>query len=86
MLYVGETKLSATQRWQGVHDCKDYIFHYIELHRRYQLPVTVGAAFWPHLPPRKKLLQQWERALIYRWRSPFNKESWHYWGQPFSKS
>lgn len=83
LLYVGETKLTPNQRWQGTHDCKDYILQYIELHRRYQLVVEVVSAFWPHIPPQKKILQQWERHLILKWRSPFNKECWQWWGKPF---
>jgi len=83
LLYVGETKLTPNQRWQGTHDCKDYILQYIELHRRYQLVVEVVSAFWPHIPPQKKILQQWERDLILKWRSPFNKECWQWWGKPF---
>lgn len=85
LLYIGETKLSANQRWQGHHDCKDYILSYIELHRRYDLPVAVTSAFWLHVPPQKKILRQWERELILKWRSPFNKECWQFWGQPFGK-
>ena len=85
LLYVGETKLSADQRWQGAHDCKDYIARYIELNRRYDKPVEVVSAFWTHIPAEKKLLRQWERALILKWRSPFNKECWQWWGQPFGK-
>jgi len=83
LLYVGETKLTPNQRWQGTHDCKDYILQYIELHRRHQLVVEVVSAFWPHIPPQKKILQQWERHLIFKWRSPFNKECWQWWGKPF---
>jgi hypothetical protein len=83
LLYVGETKLTPNQRWQGTHDCKDYILQYIELHRRHQLTVEVVSAFWPHIPPQKKILQQWERHLILKWRSPFNKECWQWWGKPF---
>lgn len=84
LLYVGETKLTANQRWQGTHDCKNYILQYIELHRRYELDVKVSSAFW-QLIPSKKVLQQWERELILKWRSPFNKECWQWWGQPFGK-
>ena len=84
LLYVGETKLTANKRWQGTHDCKNYILHYIEMHRRYDLDVKVVSAFW-QLVPSKKILQQWERELILKWRSPFNKECWQWWGQPFGK-
>ena len=37
LLYVGETKQTAKQRWNGTHDCRDYISNYIELHRKYKL-------------------------------------------------
>lgn len=86
LLYVGETKLTADQRWRGTHDCKDYILNYIELHRRYDLEVEVVSAFWLHIPPDKNTLLAWEKALILKWRSPFNKECWRWWGQPFGKS
>jgi hypothetical protein len=85
VLYVGETKLSARRRWLGSHDCKDYVLNYIELHRRYDLDVAVNASFWYHVPPTKKILQQWERELIYKWRPPFNQEMWQFYGQPFGK-
>jgi hypothetical protein len=85
VLYIGETKLSARQRWLGSHDCKDYVLNYIELHRRYDLDVIVNASFWYHVPPQKKILQQWERELIYKWRPPFNKEMWQFYGQPFKR-
>ena len=85
LLYVGETKLTANQRWSGTHDCKYYIRNYIELHRIHKLDVAVNSAFWEHIPPEKKVLLEWERELIIKYRSPFNKESWKYWGQPFQK-
>ena len=85
LLYVGESKLSAHQRWSGVHDAKDYLMKYIELHRKYELEVLPCAAFWYNLPTKKKLLREWERKLIYRFRSPFNQEMWDIWGQPFGK-
>lgn len=85
VLYVGETKLTAHQRWSGTHYCKDYSMRYIELHRRYKLEVAVCSAFWQHVPPDKKVLLKWERELIIKWRSPFNKENWDRFGQPFGK-
>ncbi|MEM9272013.1 MAG: hypothetical protein AAGA80_03465, partial [Cyanobacteria bacterium P01_F01_bin.143] len=50
LLYVGETKQTAKQRWNGVHDCKDYVANYIELHRKYKLEVRVCSAFWYDTP------------------------------------
>jgi hypothetical protein len=83
LLYIGETKLSVHQRWSGVHDAKDYLMRYIELHRQYELDVQPGSAFWYHVPPKKQVLREWERELIYRWRSPFNKECVQWYGKPF---
>ncbi len=85
ILYIGETKLTAKKRWLGVHDCKSYLMKYIGLNRQYKLPVHQCAVFFYDLPPEKKLLRQWETDLIYKWKPPFNKESWQYWGQPFTK-
>lgn len=85
LLYSGQTTMTANQRWKGVHDCKDYIRNYIQLHRIHKLDVKVVSAFWEHIPADKKVLLEWERALIIKYRSPFNKESWKYWGQPFQK-
>ena len=82
LLYVGETKRSPGQRWIN-HDCKSYIQRYIELHRQYDLPVLIRSAFWWSVPESRKLRQQLEKELILKWRSPFNKESWQWWGQPF---
>lgn len=82
LLYVGETKLSPYQRWIN-HDCKGYIQSYIELHRKYKLPVIIRSAFCWGVPTDTKVRQTWEKQLILKWRSPFNKESWQYWGQPF---
>ncbi|EHJ12640.1 hypothetical protein CWATWH0003_2656 [Crocosphaera watsonii WH 0003] len=52
----------------------DYIRNYIQLHRIHQLDVAVVSAFWEHIPPEKKVLLEWERELILKYRSPFKKE------------
>ncbi|WP_017296115.1 hypothetical protein [Geminocystis herdmanii] len=82
LLYVGETKLSPHQRWVN-HDCKSYIQNYVELHRKYKLNLTIRSAFLWGISTERKLRQSIEKQLIIKWRSPFNKESWQYWGQPF---
>ncbi|MCC3512256.1 MAG: hypothetical protein JGK29_25445 [Microcoleus sp. PH2017_17_BER_D_A] len=69
LLYVGETHRTPKQRWVN-HYCYGYVGSYIELHRRYS--------------NRKQRLQL-ESDLIYKWKSPFNKECWQWWGQPFGK-
>ncbi|MBE9224042.1 GIY-YIG nuclease family protein [Phormidium sp. LEGE 05292] len=84
LLYVGETKRTPKQRWIS-HDCQEYIINYIEMHRRYELPVEVATAFWWDTPPDRKARQKLERELILKWRSPFNKENWELWCQPFGK-
>lgn len=82
LLYVGET-CKSNQRWKGVHDCKRYIEKYLDLHYRYQLETAVNIAFWWDAPTKARSRQQLELALIQKWKSPFNKENWRHWGQPF---
>jgi hypothetical protein len=73
LLYVGETDRTPKQRWTN-HYCYSYIANYIELHRRYSLDVAVGIAFWYGAPSNRKQRLLLESELIYKWRSPFNKE------------
>jgi hypothetical protein len=82
LLYVGETKHS-NKRWKGVHDCKNYISSYQELHYKYDMTTAVNIGFWWDAPTDRKSRQELEQALIQKWRSPFNKEMWEIWGQPF---
>ncbi|MDA0267418.1 MAG: GIY-YIG nuclease family protein [Cyanobacteria bacterium] len=82
LLYVGET-VKANQRWKGTHDCKRYILSYIEAHRTHGLRVEVNIGFWPHAPVERQPRQALESELIYKWRSPFNKQNWRFWGTPF---
>lgn len=82
LLYVGET-VKSNQRWKGEHDCKRYLQQYVSAHRPHQLPVAVNIGFWPKAPQGTRPRQQLESALIYKWRSPFNKENWSFWGTPF---
>ncbi|WP_019506087.1 hypothetical protein [Pleurocapsa sp. PCC 7319] len=85
LLYVGETMQTAKDRWTGVHDCRDYISNYIELHRKYDLDVKVCSAFWYDTPANRTARLKLERELILRWQSPFNKENWSKYGKPFGK-
>ncbi|MEO0409615.1 MAG: GIY-YIG nuclease family protein, partial [Cyanobacteria bacterium P01_A01_bin.135] len=82
LLYVGET-CRANQRWKGVHDCKQYVLNYQALHFQHQLPTTVNTAFYWEAPVQTRPRQRLELSLIKRWRSPFNKENWRFWGTPF---
>ncbi|WP_193200896.1 GIY-YIG nuclease family protein [Nostoc sp. MG11] len=82
VLYVGET-CRSNKRWQGIHACKDYIASYQDLHYRYGLQTAVNAAFWWDAPVDRRARQELELNLILKWRSPFNKENWERWGQPF---
>ncbi len=84
LLYVGETHRTPKQRWMS-HDCHSYIENYIELHRRYALDVAAGIAFWYGAPANRKQRLKLESELIHKWKSPFNKECWQWWGQPFGK-
>lgn len=85
ILYVGETMQTAKQRWNGTHDCKDYLMNYVELHRKYDLEVKVCSAFWYDTPENRTGRLKLESALIKRWQSPFNKENWNKYGKPFGK-
>jgi hypothetical protein len=82
LLYVGET-VKSHQRWKGEHGCKEYLARYRELHYQHQLPTTLGIGFWRQAPTQTRARQKQESALIYKWRAPFNKENWRYWGTPF---
>jgi hypothetical protein len=83
LLYVGET-VKSNQRWQGEHDCKRYLLNYQQAHYQFDLPTKVGIAFWHDAPTDRRDRQKQESALIYKWRSPFNKENWVFWGTPFT--
>ncbi len=82
LLYVGET-IKSNQRWKGEHDCKRYIENYISAHRQSHADTTVGIAFSHWAPTETRARQQLETALIHKWRSPFNKQNWVFWGTPF---
>jgi hypothetical protein len=82
LLYVGET-VKSNQRWKGEHDCKRYLLNYRQTHYHTQTATSLGIAFWPNAPTQTRPRQRLESALIYKWRSPFNKENWHIWGTPF---
>ncbi|MFL9457929.1 MULTISPECIES: GIY-YIG nuclease family protein [Nostocales] len=82
VLYIGET-CRSNKRWKGVHDCKRYVEKYLELHYRYKMTATVNMSFWWDAPIKTRPRQQLELALIQKWRSPFNKEMWEKYGQPF---
>ncbi|MEB3360082.1 MAG: GIY-YIG nuclease family protein [Synechococcales bacterium] len=82
LLYVGET-CRANQRWKGVHDCKQYVLNYQALHFQHQMPTTINTAFWWDTPEATRPRQRLELDLITRWKSPFNKENWRFWGTPF---
>ena len=82
LLYVGET-CRSNKRWKGTHDCKRYIEKYQQLHYLYGLQTAVNMAFWWDAPAQTRARQQLELSLIQKWRSPFNKESWQWYGKPF---
>ena len=82
LLYVGET-CQSNVRWKGQHDCKRYLQNYVSAHRQQDLLVRVSIGFWQDAPKETRPRQQLEQALIQKWRSPFNKENWHHWGNPF---
>lgn len=85
LLYVGET-CRSNKRWKNTHDCKDYISSYQDLNYRYQMETAVNIGFWFDAPVQRKARQALEQTMIQKWRSPFNKEMWDLWGQPFQHS
>ncbi|MCG6137160.1 MAG: GIY-YIG nuclease family protein [Nostoc sp. LLA-1] len=82
ILYVGET-CRSNRRWKGIHACKDYIASYQDLHCRYEMKIAVNITFWWDAPVERRARQALELGLIQKWKSPFNKENWERWGQPF---
>jgi hypothetical protein len=82
LLYVGET-VKSNQRWKGEHDCKRYLLNYRQVHYQHGLSSTLGIGFWPKAPHQTRPRQALELALIQKWRAPFNKENWRFWGTPF---
>jgi hypothetical protein len=82
LLYIGES-CKSSERWKGVHDCKRYVEKYHDLHCKHGLNRAVAIAFWFDTPSNRTARLNLELSLILRWRSPFNKECWKWWGQPF---
>ncbi len=82
LLYIGES-CKSNERWKGVHDCKRYVEKYHDLHYKHGLDRAVAIAFWFDTPTDRTARLDLELSLIKRWRSPFNKECWKWWGQPF---
>ena len=85
LLYVGET-CQSNKRWKNTHDCKEYIASYQELHYKYDMTTAINIGFWWDAPLQRKPRQALEQKMIQTWRSPFNKEIWDLWGQPFQHS
>ncbi|MGK7891025.1 MAG: GIY-YIG nuclease family protein [Leptolyngbyaceae cyanobacterium] len=82
LLYVGET-CRANQRWKGVHGCKQYVLNYQSLHFQHNIPTAINTGFCWDTPTETQPRQHLESMLIKKWRSPFNKENWKFWGTPF---
>nr|MDZ8170271.1 hypothetical protein [Nostoc sp. CmiSLP01]MDZ8286070.1 hypothetical protein [Nostoc sp. ChiSLP01] len=79
---MGQT-CRSNKRWKGIHGCKDYIASYQDLHYKYSLQTATNIAFWWDAATDRRSRQELELSLIQKWRSPFNKENWERWGQPF---
>jgi hypothetical protein len=83
LLYVGETA-RADQRWKGAHDCKSYLAAYREALARADLGASLSIRFWCDAPAATRARRALERALIQRWKPPFNKETRGRWSTPFT--
>ncbi|WP_199349895.1 hypothetical protein [Nostoc flagelliforme] len=68
VLYVGKT-CRSNKRWKGIHDCKDYIASYQNLHSRYGLQTAVNAAFWWDTPVDQRARKGLELKLIFKYCS-----------------
>jgi hypothetical protein len=82
LLYIGETGKSH-QRWQGIHDCKGYLQNYRHQHLDTSTDLRIQMTFDWQVPLGKRQRQKLELSYIQMWRSPFNKENWHWWQTPF---
>jgi hypothetical protein len=82
LLYIGET-CAVTQRWRGYHDCKRYVLNYQSLHFKHHIRTAINTGFWWQTPDHTHPRQKLEAYLINKWKPPFNKENWSFWGTPF---
>lgn len=84
LLYIGQA-VDAYQRWSGDHDCRSYLDQYLSVNYQHQVKTAICFSFWWDTPAAFTPRLQLERALILKWRSPFNKENRKWWASPFTR-
>lgn len=81
ILYIGEQKVN--KKLKKVDELNEYITTYQELHNYYKLKTSISIVFWQNIPKDKERRQELEEYFILKWRPPFNKQSFQWWGLPF---
>jgi hypothetical protein len=81
ILYIGQQRVN--KKLNKVHELNEYITAYQELHNYYKLKTSISIVFWQNVPQDKERRQDLEEYLILKWRAPFNKQSFQWWGLPF---
>lgn len=81
ILYIGQQRVN--KKLKKVHEFNDYIINYQELHNYYKLKTSISIVFWQNVPQDSYRRQELEEYLILKWRAPFNKQSFQWWGLPF---
>lgn len=81
ILYIGQQRVN--KKLKKVHEFNDYIITYQELHNYYKLKTSISIVFWQNVPQDSYRRQELEEYLILKWRPPFNKQSFQWWGLPF---
>lgn len=81
ILYIGQQRVN--KKLNKVHEFNNCITAYQELHNYYKLKTSISIVFWQNVPQDKERRQELEEYLILKWRPPFNKSSFQWWGLPF---
>ena len=83
ILYIGAVQ-RRNKQLVGTHKCKSDVEKYTRLHNRYDLPTSVNIAWCWDIPMENQTLPSLLDTLVKQWKSPFNQENRHNWGQPFA--
>lgn len=81
ILYIGQQRVN--KKLKKVHELDEFITVYQELHNYYKLKISISILFWQNIPQDSYRRQELEEYLILKWRPPFNKQSFQWWGLPF---
>ncbi|WP_143288216.1 sigma-70 family RNA polymerase sigma factor [Calothrix rhizosoleniae] len=83
ILYIGAVQ-HRNKELVSTHKCKFDVENYTLLHNRYDLPTEVNIAWCWDIHMENQALPSLLETLVKQWKSPFNKENRHNWGQPFA--